>query len=303
MTNARISFSQYQLFKNCKHRWKLKYIDKHVLSEPGIALIFGTAMHEVFQLYIQTLYEKTVVAANELDLETMLQETLYGLYAKELATNENKHFSSAVELTEYFRDGVEIIRWFKSNRDKFFIKKDWELIGIELPLSIQPVSTHPSITLVGYLDLVMRHIPTGKIVIYDFKTSTRGWGKYAKGDKTKISQLVLYKTYYAKQFNVDPDVISVEYLILKRKIDYDAEYAVIRNRMQKFEPAHGKRSQNLISSEITQFITNHFNTDGTHNVDAEMPATAGENEYNCKFCEFKNRHDLCPPEKRIVGND
>ena len=29
MANRKVSFSQYQMWKVCPHRWKLNYIDKH----------------------------------------------------------------------------------------------------------------------------------------------------------------------------------------------------------------------------------------------------------------------------------
>lgn len=298
MPDASISFSQYQMWKNCPFRWKLNYIDDLGTYVPTIATLFGTAMHEVLQTYVDTLYTKTVKQANELPLEDMLKEKMYSLYSDLVEKNDGVHFSNPPELAEYYLDGVEIIKWFRAHRETFFMKKDWELVGIELPIDIIPVETHPTVKLVGFLDLVMKHTPTGKIVIYDFKTSKGGWGKYAKSDKVKISQLVLYKTFYSRQFDVSPDDISVEYLILKRKINEDTEYSAMKRRIQRFEPAHGKVSQNQILKEIISFITTNYNEDGSRKEGVEYPATPGEKESNCRFCEFKDRHDLCPPENR-----
>ena len=169
-----------------------------------------------------------------------------------------------------------------------------ELVGIESPINIVPVESHPTVRLVGFLDLVMKNKKTGMIHIYDFKTSTSGWNKYMKADKTKVSQLVLYKTFYAKQFNIDPDDIVVEYLILKRKIDESAEYAAMRKRVQRFEPSHGKVSQGNILKEIQNFVVTNFDEEGNKRTDITHPATAGEKNKNCKWCEFKDRYDLCP---------
>jgi hypothetical protein len=145
----------------------------------------------------------------------------------------------------------------------------------------------------------MRDLKTGKIHIYDFKTSTNGWGKYAKSDKVKTAQLVLYKTYYAKQYDIHPDDIDIEYLILKRKIDENAEYAAMKKRVQRFAPAHGKVSQGNIVKEVEKFITTVFDTDGNKRGDIQYIAKAGENGNNCRFCEFKDNDELCPIKNRV----
>ena len=299
MTDAKVSFSQYQMWKGCPHRWKLNYIDKVGLSSPSLALVFGTAMHEVLQMYIEILYKGSINEANALPVEDLLKEKMSEEYKTLLTENQNNHFSSSKEMEEYLLDGVHILRWFKAHRDEFFMKKGWELVGIEKPINIVPVESHPSVRLVGFLDLVMRNTVTGTIHIYDFKTSTSGWNKYMKADKTKVSQLVLYKTFYAKQFNIDPDDIVVEYLILKRKVDENAEYAAMRKRIQRFEPSHGKVSQSQILKEIQNFVVTCFNEDGTKKTDIEHQAIAGEKAKNCRWCEFKDRDDLCPTKNRI----
>jgi hypothetical protein len=299
MPAARISFSQYQMWKGCPHRWKLNYIDKVSIPSPSIALVFGTAMHEVLQKYLELLYTSSVQVANELPLEDLLKEKMSSEYKKMLAENNNQHFSHRDEMQEHLSDGIEIIRWFKARREEFFMKKGWELVGIEKPINIIPLESHPTVRLVGFLDLVMRDLKTGKIHIYDFKTSTNGWGKYAKSDKVKTAQLVLYKTYYAKQYDIHPDDIDIEYLILKRKIDENAEYAAMKKRVQRFAPAHGKVSQGNIVKEVEKFITTVFDTDGNKRGDIQYIAKAGENGNNCRFCEFKDNDELCPIKNRV----
>lgn len=312
---ARISYSQFSMWKGCPYRWKLNYIDKLGFREPSIVLIFGTAMHEVLQLYIDTIYSGTIKSANELDLEKMLKDRMVSLYKEELEKNTERlealvteghikeapdpNFTDKEEMMEFYNDGVEIIRWFKANREKYFMKKGYELVGIELPLEIVPLDTHPGVNLIGYLDLVVRHVDSGKYTIYDLKTSTRGWGKYHKQDKVKSAQLVLYKTYYAEQFNISPDDIDVEFLILKRKINEDAEYAAMRKRVQKFEPAHGIVSMKRVRNDIKEFIETNFDTEGEVLEEAKYPKTEGKNGNNCRFCEFKDRHEFCDPKDRI----
>ena len=286
------------MWKGCPHRWKLTYIDKISGYKQSTAALFGTVMHEVLQEYVKTIYDKSINEANQLQLEDMLKNGLKENYKKLLAESNNIHFSNQKELSEYYNDGVQILQWFKSHRADFFMKKDYELVGIEAPINIVPLETYPTIRLVGFLDLVIKNTKTGEIYIYDFKTSTNGWNKYAKNDKTKTSQLVLYKTYYAKQYNISPDDIHVEYLILKRKIDENAEYEAMKKRVQRFEPSHGKVSQNYIKKEVEQFITTNFTEEGEYRLDVIHTAESGRDYSNCKYCDFDKFEEYCPKEKR-----
>ena len=298
MSNRKISFSQYQMWKGCPHRWKLTYIDKISGYKQSTAALFGTVMHEVLQEYVKTIYDKSINEANQLQLDEMLKNGLRDNYKKLLEESKGNHFSNQKELSEYYNDGVQILQWFKSHRADFFMKKDYELIGIETPINMTPLETHPTIRLVGFLDLVIKNTKTGEIYIYDFKTSTNGWTKYAKNDKTKTSQLVLYKTYYAKQYGISPDDIHVEYLILKRKIDEDAEYEAMKKRVQRFEPSHGKVSQNYIKKEVENFITTNFTEQGEYKLDVIQTPESGRDYSNCKYCDFNDLEQFCPKEKR-----
>ena len=301
MADKRVSFSQYQMWKGCPHRWKLNYIDRLSGTNPSIALVFGTAMHETLQHYVKTIYDLSIKEADSLDLSTMLTDTMRSEYKKLLLENNENHFSNSEEMQEHYLDGLEIIKWIKSKRSELFQKKDHQLLGIEMPINIVPLKSHPSIKLVGYLDLVIKNNLTEKIYIYDFKTSTKGWSSYAKNDKVKISQLVLYKTYYAEQYNVHPDDIIVEYLILKRKVDEDAEYAAMKRRVQRFEPSNGKVSQNAIKREIEHFIEYNFTNEGEYKLDVVRSAIGGKDNNNCRFCIYSDSDEHCPKESRIVN--
>ena len=78
----RISYSQVSLYNNCPLHWKLRYIDKISKTEQNIHLIFGTAMHEVLQHYLNVMYKETIKNANELDLDRMLMDKLKTLFIK-----------------------------------------------------------------------------------------------------------------------------------------------------------------------------------------------------------------------------
>ena len=50
---ARVSFSQYSMWSSCPQHYKLQYIDKLSESTSNIHLVFGTAMHETLQEYLE----------------------------------------------------------------------------------------------------------------------------------------------------------------------------------------------------------------------------------------------------------
>lgn len=299
MADKTISFSQFQMWKSCPRRWKLKYADNIRKDEPSVAALFGTAMHEVLQEYVTILYNDNVSKANELNMNELLRNKIKQHYKEILTENNNVHFSNTSELSEYYEDGVEILNFFKKNREAIFPKKNYELVGIEMPIERVASDKNQNIKMIGFLDVVIKDNSTGKYYIYDFKTSTKGWGNYQKNDKVKISQLILYKKYFAEQYNCDVSTIEVEYIILKRKINENAEYPSMKHRIQRFKPASGTLKLKQVSNEINKFVATVFNEDGSYNLDIVYPAIAGFNSANCRFCEFKDDYDLCNKLERI----
>ena len=168
---ARISYSQISMYNDCPLRWKLNYVDRLSISESNIHLIFGTAMHEVLQHYLNVMYAETAKKADEIDLDKMLRDKLVEQF-KLAEEKDGKPPCTKEELMEFFDDGILIIDFFKKRRNQYFSKRDWELIGCEVPIE---VDLKNNIRMVGYLDIVLKHNPTDIIKIIDIKTSTRGW--------------------------------------------------------------------------------------------------------------------------------
>ncbi len=280
---GRISYSQLSMYNDCPLRWKLNYVDKLSVSESNIYLIFGTSMHEVIQTYLEVMYNDSVKNADLLDLNQMLKDKLIEQF-KIAEEQDNKAPCTKEELYEFFQDGVEILQFVKSKRNQYFHKRDYELIGCEVPISYD---LEKNVKLIGYIDIVILHKPTNTIKIYDIKTSTRGWNKWMKADKNKTQQLLLYKQYYAKQYNHPVDKIEVEYFIVKRKLYENCDFP--QKRVQKFVPASGKPSMNKVIKGLDMFVNNVFDNDGNHKIDKIF---ALPSKKSCKFCEF-NQTEYC----------
>jgi len=240
---------------------------------------------------MNTMYSSTVKKANELDLHTMLRDTMAVEYKKAMAIY-NQKFTNKEQMNEFYQDGVEIIDYLKKKRSVYFSTKKIKLVGIELPIYYP--TNNENVMMKGFLDLVFEDTENQRIIIDDIKTSTSGWNKWAKADKTKTAQLILYKKFFSEQYGYDIDRIDVQYLILKRKLSENA----YDKRVQVFKPAAGSTTLKSITTNFNTFISSAFNTDGSYQVDGQFPAIAGDRAKNCRFCPFKDRYDLCPKSER-----
>lgn len=291
-----VSYSQFSTFSKCQLQWKLKYIDKIKEDEPSIHAVFGTSMHNVIQYWLQVLYNETVKKADSLDFKEMLLTELKQNYASDVEKYQ-RHFSNKEQLTEFFIDGYETLQYLRKKRKIYFDRKNEQLIGTEIPIQIATDEKRPNVLLIGFLDLVILDLRTDTFKIWDLKTSTKGWSKWDKEDKVKTSQLLLYKLFFSKQYNIPIEKVNVEYLILKRKIDEDSLWP--QRRVQTFSPSQGSISYNKVQRDFQVFLDSCFLPDGSYNTMFNYKAIAGKNGWNCKFCEYRDRNDLCPKQDRL----
>jgi hypothetical protein len=283
---AKVSFSQYSMYSSCPQQYKLNYIDKLGESSANIHTIFGTSMHETIQHFLSVMYGVSKKQAMEIDTDKLLLDWMRKEFIKENEKLTEGTICTQLELEEFYGDGRRILEWFKKKLDKFYTKTGFELVGIEIPLNSK---VKEGVHFIGFIDIVLRDMASGEIIIIDLKTSTQGWNKYQKADKYKNAQIVLYKKYYSELFNVPLDKIQVEYQILRRKMPEDSPFPI--PYISKHIPANGKPSVNKVYSEFMEFIDTVFDDEGKYR-DINYPKVPGPNKKNCKFCEFLQR-GLC----------
>jgi len=275
---GRISYSQLSMFSECPQRWKLNYIDKLRVFETNIHLIFGTAMHEVIQTWLEVMYNDSIKNANKLNLEQRLHDKLIEGF-KKAKEEEGKEPCTLEQLREFFQDGVNILDFVKKRRADYFSKRGYKLIGCEVPID---VDLKKNVKMVGYLDLVILDEFHNTLKIYDIKTSTQGWNKWMKKDENKTQQLLLYKQFYSKQYNHPIDKIEVEYFIVKRKLWENAQFP--QKRVQKFSPASGTVSMNKVAKRLDTFLDLAFDENGEQVSENIIPTPSKK---ACKWCEFR----------------
>ena len=279
-----VSASQILMYDECPHKWKLSKIDKLQIYTPSVHTVFGTAMHEVIQDWLHIMYNQSAKAANEVDLREQLKLKMRSVYEKERKKTKEV-FTTADELNSFFLDGLEILSYLKKKRSAYFSIKNTYLAGIETDI-VQEI--RPNVFFKGYIDLVFYNKLADTYTIIDIKTSTRGWTDREKKNDGKIAQILLYKEFFAKQFNVDVDQINVEYFILRRKINEDAEF--VARRVQEWKPASGKVKRGKAIKLMNDFVNNAFK-DGGYNKDGDFTATPSKSA--CMFCPYKDDKSLC----------
>ncbi len=280
----KVSYSQYNQWTTCPHKWKLNYVDNLRDYTDSIHTLFGTSMHEVLQTYLTVMYNDTIKMADALPLDKMLLHRMKYNYTKTMESNGGVEFCKQNDMEEFYTHGLAILEWFKKKRANYFSKKNYELVGIEVPIQY---NLDNNIKFIGYMDVVIYDNFRDRYKIIDIKTSTMGWNKYMKADKSKTNQLLLYKRFYALEKNIPVDKIDVEYFIVKRKLYEKVDFP--QRRIQTFSPASGKPSINKLMNTFNQFIDESF-INGEYNTNHTYIKQPSKK--NCRFCEF-NQTEHC----------
>ena len=113
-TDKVVSFSQYSTYKSCPHKWYLEYVKGHRDTKPNMYFVFGTAIHESLQYYLQTMFDTSAKKADDLNLNVFLKEKMVEEYSK--YKKKHGHFATPELLNEFYSDGVGILDWFKKHK-------------------------------------------------------------------------------------------------------------------------------------------------------------------------------------------
>lgn len=283
---ARVSFSQYSMWSSCPQQYKLSYIDGLSESSSNIHSVFGSAMHETLQEYLSRCLRISKSQADKnMDTKEFLKEKMREFFIKE-SNDGADPICSKEELVEFLEDGYLILDYFQKSKNfnNFFSLKDDELVAIEQPINTKILE---NVNFMGFIDFIVRSKKTGRYRITDFKTSTKGWSKYQKSDPVKNSQILLYKKFYAELIGISPDIIDVEFIILKRKVAEVEDFTI--PRISKHVPASGKPSINKAWKGFSEFVESVFDSEGKYRTDIEYPKKPSK---LCGWCEFFDR-GLC----------
>ena len=267
--NKHISYSSISTYNKCPKLWELQYLRSAVPFTQNIYTCFGTAMHETMQEWLTVMYHDSAKAANDMNLKDLLYANMIKAYKSGKAQMGHEHFSTQEELTQFWIEGNHILEWLKKKRAAYFSTKTMMLAGVETLLYHE---IRPGVMFKGLVDLVFYNKNSDTWTIMDIKTSTSGWRDNQKKNPNLTAQVILYKEFFAKQFNIPVEKIEVEYFIVKRRVPKEAEFASMQKRVQEFSPNAGPRKTKQVIDSMNKFISEVVDENGDY-IDKDYKCT------------------------------
>ena len=214
MAGKHISYSEWRNWHICPHYHKLTYIDKIAQFEGNIYTAFGKAIHTVCEFTLTSPEKYRNAGA----IESLVKEQ----FLKELKAlpEAAQHDAKAnFKLKEWLVNGLDIIPdLYRCLTEKFGkLGEDWEVLKAEEHLYV-PITefTEAEKNFKGFIDLVVYSKKDEKVHLIDWKTCSWGWRREKKSDKIMAYQLVFYKHFYARKYEVDPKDVDCHFVLLKR---------------------------------------------------------------------------------------
>lgn len=265
VNRSHISYSEYQLFLNCNWRWVLDYVQERRSKVQGIELSFGTAIHSTLELLKSAKKSErpSIEKAQSFFVRKLVKEHMV------LKKIPNK---KEYKLRDYITAGKNILARIdqcEQIKEGVVLWNEHELLeDIERTDDIK-------VKFKGYIDIAIKVTPSrGKPLLFicDFKTCSWGWTFDKKNDPQVQAQLVLYKHFVCKKFNLDPKNVRTAFILLKKKPKTPED------TVEFFSFSTGPKTMEKIMNTFQSDITRMF---------------SGVYEKNRKFCKSKYG-DVCP---------
>jgi hypothetical protein len=214
LAGKHISYSEWKNWHICPHYHKLTYIDKVKQFEGNIFTAFGKAIHTVCELTLTSPEKyRGPGVIDALVKEQFLKEL------KALPDDEQQRAKRDFKLKEWLVNGLDIVPdLYRCLIEKFGkLGEDWEVLKAEEQLYV-PITefTEAEKKFKGFIDLVVYSKKDKKIHLIDWKTCSWGWKREKKSDKIMAYQLVFYKHFYSRKYEVDPKDVDCHFVLLKR---------------------------------------------------------------------------------------
>jgi len=114
---------------------------------------------------------------------------------------------------EMVDQGVHLVKFILPALSDQFGKYD--LVSVEESLFEGITEFDTDVSFKGFIDLVIK-TEDGKYHIIDWKTCSWGWNMQRKSEPMTVYQLSLYKNYFCKKHNIDPENAETYFALLKR---------------------------------------------------------------------------------------
>ena len=245
---AHISYSELKNWKECSHRHHLQYIQGIDLSEENEFLIFGTAIHNACEEFIET---------KQISIESHV-EALKSEWEKFQFDDAEKWAKTAKSILEEVPDFIN---------ETF---PNWE--GVKAEEKIFESVKNQNISFKGFIDAVIK-APNkkGKTIYHllDWKTANWGWKRQKKQDFMMKAQLIYYKNFWSQKHNIPLKDIRCGFVLLKRS-------AKKGGRCELVPISVGEKT----SERAFKIIDNM--------VYSLRSGASLKNRMNCGYCQFKD---------------
>ena len=238
-----ISYSTLMNFIKCGHFYKLTVIDNLGKFDNTLDTIFGTLMHR----FVTSILTGTITEiAQKTFSRTWLK--LGGIYDKYI--NHERYNIQRLNLA-----GLNILKTVKESFEKNL--PGYSIISIEESiekrLRVKIGDKHRQF-FKGFIDIVLK-LDDGNYVIIDLKTCSSLFYFKKNLNKYKEMQLVLYKHFYAKLFDIDPDKINTYFTTLEKnpKVKEPVQFIAITTGKKKISN-HLKILDNSLSAINREFF-------------------------------------------------
>lgn len=196
----RYSYSKISTYKQCKFKFKIKYLDKNYLFSANIATDFGTLIHETEESIAQALQANQAVNYVWLKNRFILQ-------SRKIAHKYPDEFMSKDKSGRTYHEKVYLYLTSAIYRLENFLKQnpDLKIIGIEQKFDFNYDNVH---SFNGSIDRAFLNERTGEILIQDIKS----WPLPAQKSELKAPlQFTIYTMAANLLWNVPVEKIRCEY--------------------------------------------------------------------------------------------
>lgn len=249
---AHVSYSELKNWTECTWKHKLLYVDRIKVFQGNEHTCFGTAVHETVEKML-------------LGYKGDLYEYFNDKFSEQLSSiGVNEDTPLASEMRQQIIGAFELI--VPSLDDYFEDKGGWSLVsteqGLKEPITESRISGYE---FKGFIDLVLKD-GDGHFHIIDWKTCSWGWNARKKNDTLFTRQLVYYKYYYSKKFDINPRAISTHFGLIKRTAK--------KGRVEIFRVTSGERKTKNSLDFLDKALYNISNKKYI------------KNRLSCKYCPF-----------------
>ena len=196
----RYSYSKISTYKQCKFKFKLRYLDKNFIFNDTIATNFGTLIHQTEEMIAQNIQKNEPI--NYITLKNN-----FIIESKKLAHKYPVEFFNKDKSGKTYQEKVYIYLEHGIYRLESFMKQHPELqiIGIEQNFEYNYDGVH---SFTGSIDRAFIDINTGELLIQDVKS----WPVPAKDSELKAPlQFAIYMMAAHELWNIPVEKIKCEY--------------------------------------------------------------------------------------------